>query len=155
MTSGGPIWSSSPGPVKVMDRTTFPSWTTRAACIDLTHRFFVDDVAEKDGRLTITAPIKKAKSICAGCPVRRECLSYAFEMEDRIKAMHDDEAQAQGRKPAAKGFRSGIFGGITGQEREQQAQNPNRITDLLRIFEAQVFTYRLGERVNFVEEETA
>lgn len=106
-------------------------WTLEACCRGRTDLFFRDDVSEKNGQLVETEKILQAKTICARCPVRRQCLEYAFESEDGE-------------------FRSGIYGGMTGQEREQQAHNPHRLEALGAMFERQVWEHRLGERRDYV-----
>lgn len=58
-------------------------WTRRALCLGSTANFFTDDPVE----------VEKAKAVCAGCPVRAECLEYGRHEPD------------------------GIWGGLTPQER--------------------------------------
>lgn len=64
------------------------SWALRAACrgIDL-EDFFTES----------RTGVRRAKSICAGCPVRRRCLAEALRAEDAS--------------------RYGVYGGLTAAER--------------------------------------
>ena len=66
-------------------------WTVDAACADADPSvFFVDH-----GR-----PATEAKQMCAGCPVRAECLDFALESHERF----------------------GIWGGLTDKERRVEAR---------------------------------
>ena len=64
-----------------------PTWFAQAACRGKTAVFFLDK----------GQPATEAKLICAGCPVRQECLDYAI----------------------AKREVRGIWGGLTPVERRQ------------------------------------
>lgn len=63
-------------------------WSERAACKDLAGDIFFPD------RGTSAAP---AKAVCAGCPVRLECLDYALKAKERF----------------------GIWGGLSERERQR------------------------------------
>lgn len=52
------------------------SWARHAACRGLTHLFFPDVGDARTG--------SAAKAICAGCPVRVECLNWALDNHERI-----------------------------------------------------------------------
>lgn len=59
--------------VKVGNVLTIPPWTDRAACADVPDPdiFFPPGKGRHD-------LARAAKAICAGCPVKRECLNYAL-----------------------------------------------------------------------------
>jgi WhiB family redox-sensing transcriptional regulator len=52
-----------------------PQWASRAKCLTADPDLFFP---EKGGTTT------EAKRICAGCPVRAECLEYALEEDERF-----------------------------------------------------------------------
>ena len=69
-------------------------WISRAACAnEPTDLFFPEDGAETE----------LAKAICAGCPVRAECIGYAVAIPSL----------------------DGIWGGLTRQERSRLRQHRN------------------------------
>lgn len=49
------------------------AWQDRAACKGLTHLFYSEE----------RTALAKARNICDGCPVRRECLNYAITNVER------------------------------------------------------------------------
>lgn len=68
------------------------SWRDKAACLGTdSNLFFLDN----DGRAKVVA--KRAKAICARCPVQTECFDYAIET----------------RQPY------GIWGGVTKRQRRR------------------------------------
>ena len=69
------------------------SWQDRAACQGQDTRLWIPD-----NGVTFTA----AQKICAGCPVRVECLEYALAVEAKRRC-----------------DRHGIWGGLTPDERRQ------------------------------------
>lgn len=75
-----------------------PSWRDEAACIGLTHLFFVGPGGAKgEGG-------QPGKAICADCPVSEPCLDYALTVR--------------------AGF--GIWGGLTYKERTAYARRRRR-----------------------------
>jgi len=66
-------------------------WRNRAACSGYPNTLFFPSSDETDER-----SVKKAKGICAVCPVMEDCLQYALETNQR----------------------SGIWGGTTEKERK-------------------------------------
>jgi WhiB family redox-sensing transcriptional regulator len=66
-------------------------WRAFAACIDADDRLFFAP-GESGEAVETTAP---ARRICAGCPVKSDCLEYALETNQRF----------------------GIWGGLTPDER--------------------------------------
>jgi WhiB family transcriptional regulator, redox-sensing transcriptional regulator len=72
-------------------RAPLPEWQRDAACKGHAHEAYL---WFPDGRLLGSAPAKK---ICAGCPVRTECLEYALNND----------------------IWSGIWGGMTESERRR------------------------------------
>ena len=94
-----PIGQSSPGPIAVgeseaaawdVEPEDAPTWRDKASCrgLDIAAFFPVEGDA---------AAIARAKDVCADCPVRADCLSYAVE--------HNQT--------------EGIWGGTTRQERRK------------------------------------
>lgn len=51
-------------------------WARHAACRGLTHLFFPDVGDARTG--------SAAKAVCAGCPVRWDCLTYALDNHEGI-----------------------------------------------------------------------
>ncbi len=72
------------------DELEQPSWRDQALCKGFDPDVFFPDEGD-------TAAIAYAKSICQGCPVIEECLTYAVEMNQT----------------------EGIWGGTTKQERRR------------------------------------
>ena len=68
-------------------------WQSRAACVSQSD---ADFFPERGGKRDVAA----AKAVCAGCPVRAECLDYALDMRVRF----------------------GIWGGLTTPERRDAAR---------------------------------
>lgn len=71
------------------------AWRDEAACVDSEVDVFFPD------RTVGNSPYRKARAICAGCPVSGECLAYAMKVEAAIP-MKDV---------------SGMFGGLAPTER--------------------------------------
>lgn len=69
------------------------SWRRDAVCAQVDPELFFPEVGEP------TAP---AKRICAGCPVRVECLDYALDAREA----------------------HGVFGGLSAQERLRLLRRP-------------------------------
>jgi hypothetical protein len=93
-----------------------PGWQRRAACrTEDPESFF----PEWDGAA------RAAQAVCAGCPVRAECLDYAIK----------------------RGITHGIWGGLTEQERRPLA-NPDALpmcrNDLHVMTEKNTYTYPNG-----------
>lgn len=90
------------GTVKTVPRRTVfvahpPSWTERAKCIG---RWSEYD-GSPDGLRGASS--RRAKELCAGCPVRAECLEDALEAEGGIPFY----------------FRDGVRGGLNAMERSR------------------------------------
>lgn len=99
-----------------------PDWMSDARCKDSdTEDFFVDEAAY------LTTPILKAKRICARCPLKRDCVEYAYS------SPYSEE--------------QGIYGGTTGRERQAAKEEPDRIDYLMAQVDEQVKSYRLVMRV--------
>ena len=76
-------------------------WRDRAACRDAdTNLFFPPEEGGK-------AQARKAKAICAGCPVRAECLESAEEFG--IWGGTAERERHAGRVPAASGYQGVTF----------------------------------------------
>lgn len=73
-------------------------WQHRAACRDEDPELFFPVSEMGPG----ARQVEKAKSVCARCPVRSECLNYALR----------------------NGLNHGIFGGMTESERRALARRP-------------------------------
>ena len=52
------------------------AWMTRAACRGCDPDLFFPERGEGHGR--------EARAVCAGCPVRDECLDYAIALGERL-----------------------------------------------------------------------
>jgi WhiB family redox-sensing transcriptional regulator len=76
-------------------------WQDHAACRDLDQRLFFE--AAHEGSSHRALRVRTAKAVCAGCPVRGECLSFALSGPERY----------------------GIWGGLTAGERALVAQRPS------------------------------
>ena len=80
------------------------SWVDRAACEGLGDQAFFDDIwpLTDDGEEGfVPAAFKRARDVCAGCPVRVECFSDAMDLEDG----------------AAQVMRHGLRGGVSPGQR--------------------------------------
>jgi WhiB family transcriptional regulator, redox-sensing transcriptional regulator len=75
-------------------------WAERAACKDEDPEIFFP-ISEVGPGARDTA---LAKAVCARCPVRKDCLSYALD----------------------RAIPEGVFGGKTGAERDRMARRPRR-----------------------------
>lgn len=75
------------------------SWTDRAACVDVPTEVFFPVAPRGCGRVAY----EPARKICAGCPVRSECLADALENE-----------------PQSNGQRYGFVGGLTPRQRSDR-----------------------------------
>ena len=71
------------------------AWQDHAACAGLPEHIFFPD--RDKGANT-------ARAICATCPVRRQCLAWALDVEAGVDGLRG---------------RHGIFGGMTATERAQ------------------------------------
>lgn len=102
-----------------LETRLFPAWTGNAACRNEAHpgvvngAFFADDLAQLPETEEYVWPsaVLGAMRTCAGCPVRRECLVYAYESED-----------------AGDGRAYGVYGGLPGRQRERLGAYEDRIT---------------------------
>jgi WhiB family transcriptional regulator, redox-sensing transcriptional regulator len=70
-----------------------PAWMSQAACKGLTALFFGERGEDRHS-------VAEARLVCAGCPVRVECLAYALEQGERF----------------------GVWGGATRDERRGRSQ---------------------------------
>lgn len=127
-----------------MQSRYLPEWTADAACRSDSiggsgpqiagttwSWMFLDDVASRpDGREYWPDKVMQAMRVCAGCPVRRECLEYAYESE---KGVNDTWWSGE---PVERDTRSGVFGGVPGRIREQHGPHPDRIQRSTEWFES-------------------
>lgn len=106
-----------------------PAWTVDAACRPYsapgTHWewMFTDEVAEKPAGVEYDFPDKtqQAMRVCAGCPVRTECLEDAYETEQQ------QSTEWWSGEPVESDRRFGIRGGLPGRMRERFAELPDRL----------------------------
>ena len=95
-------------------------WSAFAACRGRdTEDWFPDD------RKTVQAEIEvswRAKTVCVGCPVRAECLEYAY----------------------ATNTRYGVYGGTTPLERAMVERDPDRVAILLADLDVQIANRERG-----------
>lgn len=100
---------------KALDDDWMPDWTRDARCRSAKLKggigpntpgqphpdAFMDDVADtEDLRLPESSVLDFMRDACLPCPVRRQCLSYAYNEVDRKRA-------------------SGVFGGVPGRIRDR------------------------------------
>ena len=78
-----------------------PPWFIEAACHSSDPELFYSDAAKV---------VAEAKAICAGCPVRTQCLAYAMAIQE---------------------FDWGIWGGLTANERRDMVGRKGRKMRLL------------------------
>lgn len=77
-------------------------WQDEASCLGMDNKIFYPDVVEERGN-DHTEDFAEAKSICASCPVRVECLQESIKM----------------REP------DGVWGGLTPRERRRAIRKAN------------------------------
>jgi hypothetical protein len=113
--------------VSPVDLNAFmPAWGTRAACAQFSRRgapwswMYSEDLAESPD-YTWPDHAVFAMKVCAGCPVRNECLEYAYEME------HQQSTLWWSGEPVESDRRFGVFGGLPGRMRERFAHSDDRI----------------------------
>lgn len=99
-----------------------PAWTKRAACAELAPNrapwgdAFDDDLAYKADPTEYEWPagVLRAMKVCSTCPVRPECLDYAYAME-----AHVDKAYWAAETTSKEDRRRyGVYAGIPGRIRE-------------------------------------
>ena len=83
--------------------TTETTWWRRASCRGTKSAYFVPPTTREQPR-DCAARESTAKSICADCSVRADCLEYALRVNERL----------------------GIWGGLNEGEREQIAFDAER-----------------------------
>jgi hypothetical protein len=113
-----------------------PDWTHQAACATKTlpgqpwESAFMDEVTGTLDIETFDWPerVRTVMAVCAVCPVRRECLAYAFANESHVS---QDWLSGESFDDS---FRSGVFGGTPGPVREAIADNPDRLAEGERWF---------------------
>lgn len=113
-----------------------PEWADLAACRGRDVNTF-DVELPSDG--TMTRTVEQAKRVCAACPVRRECLEYAFAT-DGVGAppVGDEEVDyTPGR------FADVVFGGLTGRQRMALSQEEDRIERGLALFAYERLVWQL------------
>jgi WhiB family transcriptional regulator, redox-sensing transcriptional regulator len=96
------------------------SWAERAACRDIPVGEFFKEAGGRRGQ-GMPLDEKRAKRICALCPVRRECLGYALAVEriPNILPLPD------GTETRFMVESAGIWGGTTQAERRELRHYPN------------------------------
>jgi hypothetical protein len=95
------------------------SWLAEAACASsgaLLDLFYAEETSDNQA----TEKVHAAKRICSGCPVRPDCLSWAFATE------------------RGSDFRSGTFGGLSADERLIVSQAADPIELGLKVLDQQV-----------------
>lgn len=105
-----------------------PAWAKRAACAELEPNhaplgtMFTDDVAyRRDGDYSWPDGVRHAMAVCATCPVRMECLRYAYESERR------EHIEWWGGELIDERRRYGVYGGVPGRIRERFADEADPI----------------------------
>jgi WhiB family transcriptional regulator, redox-sensing transcriptional regulator len=77
-----------------------PNWRERAACATVPTAFFFP---EDEGTHRANAAIRRAKRVCAGCPVREHCLADVMAYE-------------------STSYRYGVVGGTSAAERSRRSR---------------------------------
>jgi WhiB family redox-sensing transcriptional regulator len=85
------------------DTVTMPSWDWRqlAACRHADPELFFPPSASGPGLNQVT----QAKAICAGCPVRQQCLTFALDTRQDHGVwggMSEEERRPRARKPCTR-----------------------------------------------------
>jgi hypothetical protein len=127
-----------------------PTWTQRAACASEPddphdaeyHDSFFDDEVINATTLEFPETTLRRMRVCHTCPVRSECLAYAYAQERHVEAI-------PGTMPVRHRWtedviRYGIYGGVPGRVRERYAHHPNRLKACERWFTAQAKKRRWG-----------
>lgn len=100
--------------------------------------FFVeDDITEDFTKLPET--IQRKMETCYDCPVRRQCLEYAYDHETHI----DDEDKLK-PKIVEDDTRFGVWGGIPGRFRARFAHEPDRLDVCEEWFQTVAHRLRWG-----------
>lgn len=89
--------------------------------------WFTDDLVTTPARLEgrgLPSTTLEAMETCWSCPVRRFCLQYAFEIEQRERRTWFSADHTELR------YRAGIYGAVPGFMREALADDPDRIAVL-------------------------
>lgn len=102
-------------------RELLPSWAGRGACAS-SGQLLDDFFSEETSAGEATGQVFKAKRMCGGCEVRRECLDWAFQHEETET-------------------RAGIFGGLTPEERQEIASEADPVVAGLALFDEQATMY--------------
>lgn len=93
---------------------THQEWAEKAACIGIpTDMFFLEleEGATDEEKADYRDTVKSVKKICAGCPVKAECLDAALENDER----------------------AGIWGGKTPQQRIRMRRIANRAASIAEV----------------------
>lgn len=159
-----------------------PRWMHRAACAGMNggpettwDAAFHDEVGmEQDlGDYSWPEDVKTVMALCAGCPVRQQCLEYAFETtkeqmlgDATFYVAHEVECRdrsCNGCVPHAKRLRRqsfsvepmhmGVFGGCPGRIREHFSRYPDAVRRCAQWFREEAL--KMGWTVENEEERTA
>lgn len=77
-----------------------PEWRDRAACSGLNTTWFIphpDGKGKKDQAMR-RANLKRAKYLCEGCPVKKECLEFSISFDYHIIGVWGGLTEEQRRK---------------------------------------------------------
>lgn len=107
-------------------RTNDTSWQFAAACFKMDPNIFVSEEATDGKPVERYETIVRARRICAGCPVRVECLEYAYESPDSVAF--------------------GVFAGTTGTQRTRMRDREDRLEYLHEWFDAWIAQQAKGEQ---------
>jgi len=98
-----------PTPLRV---SLYPEWTEEASCVGESDTlFFGASDPEKRPQYTLT-DIKRARQLCAGCPVARQCLKSSLDLNDEYGVF------AGSTRTNRVEIRKRITSGVTTQEEE-------------------------------------
>lgn len=68
-------------------------WLERGACVDVDPEVFTADNIGYEGKA-----LRKARAICAECPVQTECLDYALSFGSSLVGIYAGTTMAQRRR---------------------------------------------------------
>lgn len=108
-------------------RGLLPPWASLGACAGQpTDDYFKDDVTDLGVATEFPETVYDAMRVCAGCSLRRECVTWAYETEQ----VPYDPWSEHTANPA----RYGVFGGVPGPIRERFAADPDRVDRALEWY---------------------
>lgn len=97
-------------------------WMERAACAGKDpDEWFTDEVADLGEATVYPETVYDALRVCAACPVIRECITYAYQLEEEEHIPDPWVERDEGVRD-----RYGVYG-VPGRVRERFASFPDRV----------------------------